>query len=583
VLTSRILGLLKMLGMQDRLIEKVRDPLKGQIDWKADRSYKGEPALDGANIRLNGLLALGQMGDAKALDVMLDALDDPILYSYVLDPLEQIAKDVNEKADDATLAKVRDKLTRMLENPNTTRQMRAVRINAANTLFQYKGGVDAIKAFVARTANPNFKRHALSALLSNNYATSPDHPDYALVKDMIYPALGVEKLHADGITGKGMEMAIVDGGLVDRSNKEAFQNRVHLPASSSDPEHYHPTMVMSTAAGNGKLKGVAPDAVVYSDKWPDLNDAEHPVEVYKKLIEGKLRGENNIRVINNSWGFTNQQVVVFKEVRNILSEFKKVVDMAEKAGIQIVFAAGNDGENPGVPTLGTLSLFGIDVDKLTAEEKKEVGKDLDYILDKVILVGAVNTQGSDDIKDHRMAEFSSVGDSINARLLPTIVAPGVDMMVYGWEKNGRKPKELVNGTSFACPYVSGLITLLGQTNPKLTPRDIREILVKTAVKLDGVPAAMQGAGEVQPLEAVAMAKTYGRKPRSRNPRAMEMPQGPSHKKAPVKEKPGDQPAVIPPAAETPGNEPATPPAEGTPGGDTTAPPVEPPHEDKPAA
>ena len=37
---------------------------------------------------------------------------------------------------------------------------------------------------------------------------------------------------------------------------------------------------------------------MYSDKWPDFGSYD-PMDVYKKIIEGKLRGENNIRVINN--------------------------------------------------------------------------------------------------------------------------------------------------------------------------------------------------------------------------------------------------------------------------------------------
>lgn len=540
MLASRIIGLLRDKMMADYLVNKVRDPLKGQIDWDSDKSYDGNPSIDGANIRLNALMALGQMGDAKGLDVMLDALDDPTLREYVLEPLGQIAKDVSAKADDATLDRARKRIVKVMQSPDTSRAFRATRIAAANTLFEYKGGVDAIKAYANGTSDPNFKRQALSALLSHDYATDPSHPDYNLVKYMIYPGLGVERLHAAGVTGKGVEMAIVDGGYVDKTNTEGFQDRVKLPANAGSPEHYHPTMVMSTAAGNGKLKGVAPDAVAYSDKWPDFDGAD-PMEVYKKIIEGKIRGENNVRVINNSWGFSNQNVLVFKEIRDILKQFKQVVDLAEKAGIQIVFAAGNDGENPGIPKIGTLSLFGLDVDKLTADEKK----DLNYILDKVILVGAANTEGNEDQKNHKIADFSSIGDPLNNKLVPTVVAPGVDMMCYGWNENGGNPKELVNGTSFASPYVSGLIALMVQKNPKLTPANIREILTKTAVKLPDVPETLQGAGEVNPEAAVKMAQNFGRKPRVRKTDETQAPPKVEEPKAakPDETKPADQPAA----------------------------------------
>jgi serine protease AprX len=288
---------------------------------------------------------------------------------------------------------------------------------------------------------------------------------------------------------------------------------VRLPAKAGDTEHTHPTMVATTAAGNGKIKGVAPEATIYSDKWPDLGGAD-PMEVYKKIIEGKLRGENNIRVINNSWGLTSNNAIIFKEIRDVLKEFKKVVDMAEKAGIQIVFSAGNEGEELGFPSVGTLSLFGLDIDKLTDDQQK----DLDYILDKVVLVGATNTQGSEDRNKHLLAEFSSLGDSLNRKLIPTVVAPGVDMMVYGYE-DGKRFKDLVNGTSFSGPYVSGLVSLLFQVNPKLRPDQVRSILKTTSVKLPNLPDTYQGYGEVDPHAAVDKAKNFGRRRKTQDPKA----------------------------------------------------------------
>ncbi len=508
ILAMRISGLLQDTQSLEAIKDRVRDPLKGKIDWNADLSFEGNPANAAANIRLNALSALGDMGHSDALDVMSDALDDPTLKTFVAEPLSKVAAHANDNASAASLAKVRTKLVRLLETPDTSRYMRAVRIKAADTLFQFKGGPEEVKAFANRTTNPNFKRHVLAALLQNNHGFEVEHPDHDLIKGMIHPGLGVERLHQQGITGKGIQMAIVDGGYVDIANQEGFQNRVKLPAIAEEPEHPHPTMVMSTAAANGKLKGVAPDATVFSDKWPNFQAAD-TMEVYKKIIEGKLRGENDIRVINNSWGFSNQSAILHKDVRNILKDYKKVVDLAEKAGIQIVFAAGNEGENAGFPKVGTLSVFGMDIDKLTEENEQDVS----YILDKVILAGALNTLGSEDKAQHRMADFSSRGDSLNRMLSPTVVAPGADMMVYGWDKYKGNPKMLVNGTSFASPYVSGLLTLMLQKNPTLKPADLREILKKTAVKLPNVPDTEQGHGEIDPEAAVRLAGHYqtGRK------------------------------------------------------------------------
>jgi HEAT repeat protein len=509
MLAFRVMGLLQDKDAVPYLINRVNNPLKGQMDWKAELSYWGDPAIDGLRLRFNALKALGDIGDARALKVFTPLLEDANLRRIIPEPLSRLASDANQHASKAELNVLRRKLAKLMADPDTSRGMRAVRLRAANALYQFKDGLDTLKAFVANTRDPNFRRHALSALVSNNHGLEPEHPDHHLVKSLLNPELGVERLHARGITGKGVDMAIVDGGFVDDANREGFQQRVKLPASwDGDPESEHPTMVMSTAAANGKLKGVAPDVRVFSDRWPEFDSAD-PMEVYKKIIEGKMRGENNVRVINNSWGFSNQNILLHQDVRDILKKFKSVVDMAEKAGIQIVFAAGNEGEEPSFPTLGTMTLFGLDVDKLTDDQKRNYNA----ILDKVITVGATNTQGSEKRAEHRMAEFSSVGDSSRSnKMKPTIVAPGVDMMVYGWDKALGKgegnPKRLVNGTSFASPYVSGVLSLMAQVNDQLTPKEMREILKKAAVKLPGVPVSHQGFGEINPEAAVKLAEKY---------------------------------------------------------------------------
>jgi HEAT repeat protein len=544
MISARILGLLKAQDSVDQLIEQTRNPLKGLMDWSKDPSFKGNPTYEGANMRLNNLIALGQIGDARAAGVMLDAMDDPALKRHVLAPLGQLAPSVNAENKAETLAAVQGKLMGIVDVPSTTRLQRAIRMAAADALYQFNGGVDRIKRYLDDQKNPEFKRHVASALLKNGHGLKPDHPDHSYVKPLLTQGMGVEKIHATGTTGRGIEIGIVDGGYVDQGNSEAFQDRIRLPAKAGRVEHPHPTMVMTTAGGNGVIKGVAPDVVAYSEMWPDF-DSKDPMGVFKKMIEGKIRGENNIRVINNSWGFSDNNILIYKDVRNILKEFKKVVNLAEKAGILFVFAAGNEGEEAGIPGIGTLSLFGLDVDKLTGEEKA----DLSYIMDKVVLVGAANPLGSDDPKQHRLADFSSVGDSLNRKLLPTVLAPGVDMSVYGYE-NGKRTRELVNGTSFAAPFVTGLTALMWQKNPKLTPAQVRDILKATAVPLPGLPDTYQGVGEVSPQEALRQAEAL-------RPRKRKKPQlvPPAQPQAAEPQGPPPPPPIAP-------DSPVTPPAAG---------------------
>ncbi len=64
--------------------------------------------------------------------------------------------------------------------------------------------------------------------------------------------------------------------------------------------------------------------------------------------------------------------------------------------------------------------------------------------------------------------------------------------------------ESVSGTSFSCPYVSGVAALVWSKNPGLTNAEVRAILQGTAIDL-GAPGydTTYGFGRVDALAAVA--------------------------------------------------------------------------------
>ncbi len=66
-----------------------------------------------------------------------------------------------------------------------------------------------------------------------------------------------------------------------------------------------------------------------------------------------------------------------------------------------------------------------------------------------------------------------------------------------------------NGTSMACPHVSGVAALVLSVNSKLTPAQVRELLKDTVTKLSGYNGNEVGAGLVNAEAAVAKAKTMG--------------------------------------------------------------------------
>jgi subtilisin family serine protease len=80
-----------------------------------------------------------------------------------------------------------------------------------------------------------------------------------------------------------------------------------------------------------------------------------------------------------------------------------------------------------------------------------------------------------------------------------VSAPGVDILVPAPDST----YQLTTGTSVATAHVSGIIALMLERNPKLTPADVRRILVASATRLG--PNDQFGAGLVDPAKALQLA------------------------------------------------------------------------------
>ncbi len=63
----------------------------------------------------------------------------------------------------------------------------------------------------------------------------------------------------------------------------------------------------------------------------------------------------------------------------------------------------------------------------------------------------------------------------------------------------------VDGTSFAAPIVASIVAAMLEANPKLTPQQVKRILIGTAERVRGVKFERQGWGVVVPRLAVEVA------------------------------------------------------------------------------
>lgn len=109
-----------------------------------------------------------------------------------------------------------------------------------------------------------------------------------------------------------------------------------------------------------------------------------------------------------------------------------------------------------------------------------------------------------------LANFSSVGPLINDTLKPDIAAPGVAVgssmssytdaaytAIESVDFNGRTYDfARLSGTSMSSPVVAGVVALILDANPTLTPAQVKDILIQTA-REDNHTGVIPSSGDVQ--------------------------------------------------------------------------------------
>jgi len=324
-----------------------------------------------------------------------------------------------------------------------------------------------------------------------------------------------------GYTGAGIGVAIIDSGVTswhdDLTNNSSvlypygnqrvsmFVDFVNGQTAPYD-DNGHGSHVAGTLAGNGydsngQLAGVAPGASLVSLKVLDQNGLGTISNIIAAMSWVAANSATyNIRVVNLSVGAGVDE-----------SYWTDPLTLAAKAltdqGITVVAAAGNFGKN----AQGQLQWGGI-----TAPGNAPW----------VLTVGASTTNGTVTRWDDAMASYSSSGPTaVDFAAKPDLVAPGTGtvslavpgstlysidaaFLVDGQPALGFKPYLALSGTSMAAPVVSGTVALMLQANPLLTPNLIKAILQYTAQSYPGYGALREGAGFLNSLGAVRLAKYY---------------------------------------------------------------------------
>lgn len=265
-----------------------------------------------------------------------------------------------------------------------------------------------------------------------------------------------EKFQQRGINGKGVRIAVFDGGFPDVDTHPAFK---HLRDNHQIIKTWnfanrkenvygynsHGRMVLSCIAGimnDTTMLGLAPGA--------EFLLARTEVEAEKRKEEVwwvqalEWADQNGASIVSSSLGY-GKELHNLKDMDGKTSIVAKGAATAASKGILVCTAMGNEGDE---------------------KEWKMLVTPADA--DGVLSVGAVNAL---DCRE----SYSSFGPTADGRRKPNVVACGHDMVAMG-----KGNYAFSQGTSFATPMVSGFAACVKQMHPEWTAKQLLEEIEKSA-------------------------------------------------------------------------------------------------------
>lgn len=247
-----------------------------------------------------------------------------------------------------------------------------------------------------------------------------------------------------GRTGRGVRVAVVDSGIDTehpdlkgkvRESVEAVteEGRIEFRPSTSGDQAGHGT------ACAGIITSIAPDVDLYSVKVLGPK-ASGTGDMFLVGLDYAIK--QKFRIINLSLGTTK---------RDFFAPLHDMLDRAYQAGCVVVSAANN------LPYPSYPSIFSSSV------------------------VSVIKRGGADPFNfGFRYGQVIEV------------VAPGVEVKTT-WPGGGYRQ---LTGNSFACPYVVGIIALMIEAYPNLTPFQVKTVLYTIAQRNREKAAALAQTGDL---------------------------------------------------------------------------------------
>jgi hypothetical protein len=277
------------------------------------------------------------------------------------------------------------------------------------------------------------------------------------------PGLGVRSLHAQGITGRGVGIAIIDQPLLTEHQEYADRLRFYeeINVETTTESQMHGPAVASIAVG--KTTGVAPEAdLYYIGSWTgDFGKGEggftwnfiYYAQAVRRILEinEQLPEAQKIRVISMQVGWNPGQ--------DGYDEITAAVKEAQAAGMLVVSSSFEEVHGFKFNGLGRSPLADPDL-----FESYELG---------LFWARAFP-------KDERLADRLLIPMDSRTTASPCAADEYVFYRQGGW--------------SWSIPYIAGTYALAAQVDPNITPERFWSLAIKTGRKIE-----IEHAGEMVSL------------------------------------------------------------------------------------
>jgi hypothetical protein len=281
-------------------------------------------------------------------------------------------------------------------------------------------------------------RMELTASLSTRLDFSKDSLRFLHLRRQT-AVMGGDFFKKEGIDGKGVRIAVFDGGFPEVDTLDMFRHLfddkriIATYDFVNENEHVydfnsHGTSVLACIAGyiDGDNYGLATGAEFLLARTEVNSEIFAEEEYWAAAME--WADKNGADIISSSLGYTYHRYFP-KQMDGKTVFVTRMANIAARKGILVVNAAGNDGDS--------------DWQVISAPADA----------DSVLTVGGISSFSGTHIG------FSSFGPTYDGRLKPNVVAFG-DVIT-----TGKKELKTSYGTSFSTPLVSGFAACVMQMNP----------------------------------------------------------------------------------------------------------------------